>query len=170
MALSDPKKVQGIKSLVNATEVVNTYIRGVQQLDEDFTQHVEDAKENAQYWQTQLYPLYKDITSGTLQASEFFSETIHSLQSSLESTSYNEKTFEQELSKLIASADTQQSKITKLTHHRINNFNEVETKILRNFHFDAEKVRVMIVGDKADLKALQKQLQGTRYKAQCVGA
>ena len=183
MALSDPKTVQGIKSLVSATEVVNTYIKGVQQLDEDFTQHpdfkqfeqhVDEAKANAKYWQTQLYPLYKDTTSGILQASEFFSKTIHSLQTTLENTSYNEKTFELELNKLITSADTQQSKITEVIQ-RINTFSEEEAKILRNFHFDAEKVRVTIVGDQANLKALHKQLQGiegniVRDKALFAGA
>ena len=182
MALTDRKMVQGVESLVSATEVVNAYITGVRQLDEEFTQHphfqqfeqhLDEAKANAEYWQTQLYPLYQDTTSGILESSELFSTTIHSLQSSLVSTSYNEERFEQELNRLITAMALQQSKITNVIE-RINTFSEEEAQVLRNFHFDTERVRVAIVGDQADLTALQNRLPGiesniTRDKALFAG-
>ena len=168
MALSNQKTLQGVKSLVSVTEAVNTYIKEVQQLDEHFTQHpdfkqfeqhVEEAKANAKMWQAELYPLYQNTTSGILQASEFFSQTIRDLQSSLKNTSFDKKKFEQELNKLVAAADAQQSKIAEVIQI-ITKFRQEEAKNLQNFHFDAEKVRVTIVGDQAQLKALQDKLRG----------
>ena len=167
MALSSSKTVQGVQNLVKAVEIVNAYVKGVQQLDEDFTKHpefkdykdhVEEAKANASMWQNELYPLYKSTTSGILQASQFFSQTIRNLQNSIK-TKYDEKKFEQELNKLITAATSQQSKIAEVID-KINKFSEEEAKNIKNFHFDANKVRVTITGYQGDLKSLQNELGG----------
>lgn len=168
MALSDKKTVENVQELVQATTVVNAYIKFVLDLQDNINlpdfktidQHLKSAKANAQYWQTELYPLYNETTSNILQCSEFFCKTIKDLQDSLQNTTLSvPKSFEQELNKLIAAVDSVQHKITEVTA-KINKFSEDEMDILQNFHSDAEKAQIEIIGDNTELESLQNQLNG----------